>query len=381
MPWERKSVMSQREEFVRYYEYCRNMSKACEWTGISRPTGYKWWNRYQEEGLEGLKDRSRRPKTSPNKTPESMEESVLAVRRNKQGEWGGRKIRQSLLDDGYTKDEVPAASTTAAILHRHDEIDEEESRKREAYKRFEADQPNERWQMDFKGHFSIEGGRCHPLTVLDDCSRFSIGLKACLDERRKTVQQCLERLFRRYGLPREMLMDNGKPWGHDRNHRHTKLTVWMMELGIRIRHSRPYHPQTIGKEERFHKTFKRAVQPKCEGRLLEECQPIFDDWRDEYNADRPHEALDMDVPDEHYEPSARAFPQTIHPWDESKYDAVRKVSSEGTIRFQNRCYLIGTGFAGKHIGLQETDMDDEVNVMFREFDVKTLDLEEDPINH
>jgi len=372
--------MSQREEFVRYYEKIGNMAKACREFDITRKTGYKWWNRYQEDGLEGLQDRSRRPDSSPNKTPDEIEQQVIDVRDSKKGEWGGRKIRQHLLETGMSEAEVPAASTITSILHRHDEIDDEESQKREDYQRFEADDPNDRWQMDFKGHFPIEGGRCHPLTVLDDCSRFSVGLKSCLNERRETVQDHLEGIFRRYGLPGEMLMDNGKPWGHDVEHRHTKLTVWMMELGITIRHSRPYHPETMGKDERFHRTFKKAIQSKCEGQLFEECQPIFDDWREEYNTDRPHEALEMDVPADHYEPSDRSFPETIHEWDYAQSEAVRKVSSTGTISFENRSYPIGTGFSGKHIGLKETDSEDKMTVQFRQFDVKTLDLKDDMIS-
>lgn len=381
MPWERKSVMSQRLDFVRYYEHCKNMTEACEWAGISRPTGYKWWNRYQEDGLDGLKDQSRRPKSSPNKTPGEIEQKVIDVRESKQGDWGGRKIRQHLLEHGMSEDEVPAPSTITAILHRHDKIDDEESQKREDYQRFEADEPNDRWQMDFKGHFPIEGGRCHPLTVLDDHSRYSVGLKSCLNERRETVQDHLEGIFRRYGLPGEMLMDNGKPWGHDVEHRHTKLTVWMMELGITIRHSQPRHPETMGKDERFHRTFKDAIQPDCEGRLIEECQPIFDDWRDEYNTERPHEALDMDVPDDHYNPSDRSFPETIHEWDYAQSEVVRKVSATGTISFQNRLYPIGTGFAGKHIGLEETKSEDEMTIKFRQFDINTLNLEDDQLDY
>lgn len=369
--------MSQREEFVRYYDSIGNMAEACREFDITRKTGYKWWNRYQDDGLDGLQDRSKRPKTSPNKTSDELEQAVLRIRDNKEGTWGGRKIRQRLLDQGY--EDVPAASTITAILHRNDKIDDDESEKRKAYRRFEADDPNDRWQMDFKGHFSIDGGRCHPLTVLDDCSRFSVGLKACLDERLETVQDHLKRLFQIYGLPDEMLMDNGNPWGYGSDHRHTQLTVWMMELGIRIRHSRPYHPETIGKDERFHRTFKDAIQPNCEDRLIEECQPIFDNWRAEYNTERPHEALDMDVPETHYQPSERSFPTTIHDWDYTESEAVRKVSSSGQIMFQSRRYPIGLGFAGKTIGLDETNTENKMTVKFRQFDVKTLDLEDDGI--
>jgi len=212
--------MSQRLEFVRHYEQNGNMAEACRQAGISRPTGYKWWKRYQEEGMDGLKDQSRRPDSQPNKTPDEMEQAVIEVREQQKEDGGGRKIKQRLEDRGY--ENVPAPSTITAILRRHGKIDDEESKKREAYQRFEADEPNGRWPMDFQGHFSIEGGRCHPLTVLDDRSRFSIGLQACLNERRQTVQKQLKRMFKSFGLPGEILADNGKPWGHDRTHRHTQ---------------------------------------------------------------------------------------------------------------------------------------------------------------
>jgi transposase InsO family protein len=377
MPWERRPIMSQRLEFVRHYEQSGNMTAACEQAGISRPTGYKWWERYQEHGLEGLKDRSKEPHSSPNKTPDAMEEVVLEIRENHG--WGGRKIERRLNDLGY--EDVPVPSTITAILHRHGEIDEAESEKRGPYQRFEADAPNDRWQMDFKGYFAIEGGQCHPLTVLDDCSRFSIGLKACPNERRTTVQTHLKTLFHQYGCPDEMLMDNGQPWGHDSEHRHTSLTVWLMELGIRIRHSRPYHPETMGKDERFHRTFKEAIQSECEGRLIADCQPLFDDWRHTYNAKRPHEALDLDVPAKHYESSDRSMPETIREWNYTNCEATRKVHANGVISYENRLYLIGMGFAGKYVGLKETDTDKQMSIRFREFDVKRLDLESDQINN
>lgn len=137
----------------------------------------------------------------------------------------------------------------------------------------------------------------------------------------------------------------------------------------------------MGKDERFHRTFKDAIQSNCEGRLIEECQPIFDDWRTEYNTERPHEALDMDVPSDHYESSERTFPETIHEWDYVDCEAVRKVSETGLISFQSQIYPIGTGFAGKYIGLEETSNEDEMTAKFRQFDVKTLHLDEDQLDY
>jgi transposase InsO family protein len=372
MPWERKSIMTQREEFVRYYEENANMSKACRQAGISRPTGYKWWKRYKKEGLKGLKNRSKRPKNSPNMTSSIIEQQVLKIRKKQKGDWGGRKIKRRMEVLGY--DNIPAASTITEILRRNDKIKAEESKKREHYTRFEKKAPNQLWQMDFKGHFEITGGRCHPLTVLDDHSRFSLVLKACLNERRETVKKHLTEAFITYGMPDQMLMDNGAPWGSSWNYRHTKFTIWLMELGILPKHSRPYHPQTQGKEERFHRTFKEAIENNYAQQNLEIYQPLFDDWRYEYNYIRPHEALDLQVPADKYKRSEKDFPLKIYPWDYSSDLYVRKVDGKGRISFKNKTYTIGKGFVKKYVGLKEIGEDEKMDVYFRKFKIKQIDL-------
>src|SRR5205807_4484324 len=151
------------------------------------------------------------------------------------------------------------------------------------FERFERAAPNELWQMDYKGHFATRAGRCHPLTVVDDHSRYAVGLRACGDERGGTVQAELTAIFRQYGLPERMLMDNGSPWGSDALHRHTWLTVWLLELGVAVSHGRPYHPQTQGKDERFHRTLTAEVIGRRAFADLAECQRRFDAWRVVYN--------------------------------------------------------------------------------------------------
>lgn len=375
MPWERKTIMSQRVDFVRFYEQNGNMSEAARRFDITRKTGYKWWKRFQKNGLKGLEERSRAPKSSPNKTPDKMEQQVLKVRRGKKGSWGGRKIETYLIRQGYK--DVPAPSTITEILRRHGKLDPDECEKRKPFQRFEKEEPNELWQMDFKGHFEIEGGRCHPLTILDDHSRYSLCLKACLNETRQTVHRHLLDLFERNGLPRQIMVDNGAPWGHDFTHRHTRLTVWIMERGVWVGHSRPYHPQTLGKDERFHRTFKQAVQPECEGKAFEVCQPVFDEWRGEYNNDRPHEALNYKVPADRYRRSEREIPTQIHPWDYSNDFLVRKVDINGHISFKNKRYRVGKGFVKKRVGLKETEEDGIMDIYFRRFKVGHLSLKKD----
>ena len=232
------------------------MRELCRRFGISPTTGYKWLERFRVGGEAGLSDRPRRPQHSPGRTGSEIEEMVLKVR-DTHPAWGGRKLRAWLSARGHEL--LPSPSTITAILRRHGRIDPSEGAKHRAWQRFEHLEPNQLWQMDFKGHFAMLEGRCHPLTVLDDHSRFSLGLEACGDERTQTVQQRLTRIFRRYGLPERMVMDNGAPWGHDADHHHTPLTVWLLRLGISVSHGRPYHPQTQGKDERFHRTLKAEV--------------------------------------------------------------------------------------------------------------------------
>jgi transposase InsO family protein len=290
-----------------------------------------------------------------------MEKALLAVRGDHPA-WGGRKIRARLQAVG--KENVPAPSTITAILKRHGRINPEESPKHKAFKRFEADAPNDLWQMDFKGHFDAAEGRCHPLTVLDDHSRYSVGLKACGNEKAQTVRQCLAEIFRRYGLPKKILTDNGSPWGSDKDHPHTPLTVWMMRLGVVVIHARAYHPQTLGKDERFHQTLKKEVSQYCIGLNLRRCQKRFDQWRDIYNFQRPHESLDMAVPASRYRQSTRSYPENLPPIQYGPGDQIRKVQYGGWISFRNRPYRISRAFRGEYVALRPTATDGLFDIFF-----------------
>jgi hypothetical protein len=219
--------------------------------------------------------------------------------------------------------------------------------------------------MDFKGHFGLgDGTRCHPLTVLDDHSRFNLGLRACDNERGETVQSELTSIFRCYGLPRMMLMDNGSPWGGDEAWGVTPLTVWLLRQGIAVTHGRPYHPETQGKEERFHRTFQVEVVRRGEFRNLADCQPRFDPWRETYNFERPHEALNLAVPASRYRPSERTFRETPPPLEYAPDYQVRKVQAEGWFSFRGRQFRIAKAFRGQPIGLRPTTVDGRWDVLF-----------------
>lgn len=372
MPWTVCDAMSQRREFVGLARAeGTNMSDVCRRFGISRKTGYKWLGRYRAEGASGLADRSRRPQCSPGQTSAVMEAKVLELR-GQHPAWGGRKLQRRLLDLGHQG--VPVASTITEIVRRNGWLEEGESAKHKPFTRFEHPAPNCLWQMDFKGHFALSQGRCHPLTVLDDHSRFSLGLFACGDERTETVKAHLSEIFRRYGLPERMLMDNGAPWGDTPENRYTPLGVWLLLLGVAISHGRPFHPQTQGKDERFHRTLQAEVlryERFCD---LAGCQHRFDAWRQLYNHERPHEALGMQVPASRYQLSPRPFPEVLPPIDYGPDDWVRKVGDKGRLSFRGRFFTVPKAFKGYPVALRHTVTDGVMEVVFCSHTIAQIDL-------
>ena len=372
MPWEEVSIMSQRREFVELSQREEaNTRDLCRRFGVSHTTGYKWRKRYRIGGEAALSDLSRRPHHSPGRTAPEIEELVLNVR-DAHPAWGGRKLRAWLSAKGHEL--LPSPSTITAILRRHGRIDPAEGDKHRAWQSFEHTEPNQLWQMDFKGHFALMESRCHPLTVLDDHSRFSLGLEACHDERGETVRQRLTNIFRRYGLPERMVMDNGAPWGRDADHQHTLLTVWLLRLGIGVSHGRPYHPQTQGKDERFHRTLKAEVLRGNTFRDMKHCQEAFDDWRGVYNLERPHQALGMATPGSRYQISRWPFPEHLPPVEYGPEDKVRRVQDQGRFTWKGRNVKISTAFKGLPVAVRPTSTDGLWEVFFMTNKIRQIDL-------
>jgi transposase InsO family protein len=348
-----------------------NMSALCRRFEISRKTGYKWLRRFEAEGVEGLQERSRRPKRSPNRTPEVIEEAICELRREHPA-WGGRKLRECLrnqADQGklpFEASAVPAGSTCQAIIERHGLIEEESAGVSPTYKRFEKASPNELWQMDFKGHFAlVDGTRCHPLTIVDDHSRYALELTALGDERRASVRERLTCVFRRHGLPRRILCDNGLPWGVPTAQRvgrplYTQLNAWLFRLGVDVMHGSPYHPQTQGKIERFHRTLDMELLHHGSFHSLSECQERFDDFRSTYNLKRPHESLEMDLPATHYTPSGRSYPKRLPKVDYPEDSHVRKVSAGGQLWFAGNKFYVGEAFNGHPVALRPHKAEESV---------------------
>src|SRR5215213_2303682 len=309
MPWQEQTEMSLKREFVRLTEAPdANLSALCRRFGISRPTGYALLARYRAEGDAGLAPRSRTPRASPRRTDPDLEAAVLAIR-DAHPRWGGR--------------------------------------------------PNDLWQLDFKGHVPVADGRCHPLSVLDDHSRFVVGLAACADERDATVRAHLTDLFRRYGMPWAILTDNGPPWGNPHPaQRFTALSFWLIRLGIAVRHGRPFHPQTQGKVERFPRTLKAELLATTPLPDLPTAQRHFDAWRDGDNLDRPHDALDLATPIDRYRGHpVRSFPDPLPPIDYGEGAIVRTLHGGGQLTFRRATYFVTSALAGQPVALRPTAVD------------------------
>jgi transposase InsO family protein len=326
--------MSLRQEFVLLARQPdANIRALCRRFEISPATAYKLLKRYAQQGQAGLADQSRRPQNSPGRTPGPIEQAIVDLRQTHPA-WGGRKIAARLLELGHA--EVPPPSTVTSILHRHGLINPAASAAATPWQRFEHALPNALWQIDFKGYFETPAGRCHPLTLIDDHSRFNLLLAACGRTDTASVQQALIGAFRRYGLPVRINADNGAPWGSSRapGHGLTDLTIWLLRLGISVSHSRPYHPQTNGKLERFHRSLKAEVLNGRSFKDLQQAQLAFDHWRGVYNQQRPHEGIGMAVPVSHYRPSEREFSDTLAPIEYGPDDHVFTVKWDGKVVFK-----------------------------------------------
>jgi transposase InsO family protein len=377
MPWKSESLMVLRHEFIVFASQPEaNVSALCRRFKISRKTGYKWLARSRVDPDCPLTDASRRPVHSPGKTDMAMEHLVTGIR-SEHPAWGARKIKRRLEDLEHP--DVPARSTVNDILRRNGCIEPTQSRKHSAFVRFERHASNELWQMDFKGHFATAAWRCHPLTMLDDHSRFNLLLRACDNERLETVQAALIDTMRLYGMPACILSDNGPPWGSfGVEGNWTTLGAWMLRRGIRVAHGRPNHPQTQGKEERFHRTLKAEAIGSRSFDDIKGCQQVFDNWRQVYNSVRPHDALGLAVPVTRYTPSPRAYPETLAPIEYSDGDQVRKVCEQGQISFRRRRIKVGRAFTGETVAVRPTTVEGKMEVFYchqrvAEFDLRVQD--------
>lgn len=373
MPWEERTVEMSRKEFAeKAINKEESMSSLCRQYGITRKTGYKWLERFQSD--QPLTNQSRKPFHSPNKTPDDIEQSIIKAR-ELHPVWGPRKLKRYMeIKDGIS---LPAHSTIADILKRNGKIEFIESLAHTPYKRFQRDYPNELWQADFKGDFALTNSeRCYPLTVLDDHSRYSLCVDAKENQQGAGVFSSFCRLFNEYGLPDTILTDNGNPWGVSQRTGYTKFEIWLMEFDILPIHGRPLHPQTQGKEERFHRTMKAELLKRTQLDNMNHAQQSFDLWRHEYNYERPHGALDLDVPANHYAQSKRKIAKMISELEYYGNLNFRKVNGRGYFCYKDHMYFLSEAFAGKYIEISESSKDGHINVNFRDFRLAKINLAE-----
>ncbi len=377
MPFSNQTVMEQRLEVVLLgSQKGANVSQLCKRYGISRKVFYKWLNRYKQQGESGLEDLTRRPKVSPGQINSTVEERVVELRQ-KNPEWGARKLRV-LLDREQTKP-LPSNSTIGAILQRNGLIKPETTVQHAPLKRFEYQQPNELWQMDFKGHFKLlDKVTCYPLTITDDHSRFNLCLTACSNQQSLTVKQMLTSVFRKYGMPDMILTDNGSPWGiagnaaSDGEVTLSALEIWLLQLSVKVIHGRAYHPQTQGKEERFHRTLKTELLQYEQFRNISHCQSRFDKWRDKYNLERPHQAIGLKTPAQLYKHSLRSFPEILPSIEYLPNDILKRVDNRACIRFKGSAFKIGKGLINQTIAIRETATENLFEVYFCNRKIKNI---------
>lgn len=335
MPWQPRDLMDTKREFLELaLKPGANRRELCRRFGISPKTGYALIRRHASEGMgPACTSRSTKPLHSPFKTNLELEQQIIELRQLYR--WGARKIAQRLLDLGTSR--VPAPSTITDILRRNGLITEQASAAAQHWQRFEHELPNALWQIDFKGAIGTPAGPCHPLTLLDDHSRFNLTIQACGKTDTASVQGHLHQVFERYGLPVRINADNGPPWGSPKApDALSALAIWWIRLGIRVSHSRPYHPQTNGKLERFHRSFEAEVIAQRSFSNLAQAQRAFTYWREVYNHERPHESLGMRTPATRYEISTRAMPAGLPSIEYGPDDQVLIVGWDGRIDFKGR---------------------------------------------
>jgi transposase InsO family protein len=367
--------MDERMRFVIRLKDGESMAALCREFGISRKTGYKIFERYQQCGLEGLSDRARRPFRYANQLPEPVETAIVATKREKP-HWGARKIRERLLRRLPHAVRVPAASTIHAVLDRHGLVNHpRRSRTRaQGTPLSEGLNPNDLWCTDYKGEFMLANRRyCYPLTVSDHASRYLLLCEALESTAETPAFMAFERLFEERGLPEAIRSDNGVPFASPNGlFNLSKLSVWWLRLGIAIERIRPGHPQQNGRHERMQLTLKQQTTRPAAANLLQQ-QAKFDAFLEEYNQERPHEGLAMRCPAEVYRPSPRPYqglPEPHYPF----HDKTLVVTSCGRLCLHRKKINLSTSLAGQAVGIREVEEGIWL-VSFMRYDLGYIDLE------
>jgi transposase InsO family protein len=357
--------MDQKTQFIAdYLRRSLSMTELCAHYGISRKTGYKWIDRYLQDGPQALEERPRTPYTSPLRTPEHVVQALVELRTH-HPTWGAKKLL-AVLERRHRGWELPARSTTCEILRRQGLVAGRRNRRRIGHPGKPTTQilsPNDCWCADFKGQFkTVDGIYCYPLTVTDGYSRFLLGCQALKSTRVDESKPVFTRLFKEHGLPTRIRTDNGVPFATNTLARLSQLSAWWVRLGVMPELIEPGKPQQNGRHERMHRTLKaETTRPPANSRLAQ--QRKFDRFQHEFNFERPHEALDMQTPASVYRDSPREMPDRLPPIEYPDRYEVRYVSANGGIRWKCDWVNVSMTCAGEYVGLEEID-DGVWNVYF-----------------
>ena len=357
MPWSQTSPMDQRTKFIAdYLRECFSITELCERYGVARKTGYKLIDRYLRYGPAGLEERSRKPHHSPNETDPEIVAALLEARR-RHNSWGAKKLLR-IVHRRHPRWELPGRSTVCDILRRAGMVAKKRSRRQVGHPGKPSSlvlAPNDLWSADYKGQFRTGNGRyCYPLTVADGFSRYLLGCEALSSTAVAEAKPVFTRLFREYGLPKRIRTDNGVPFATNTLARLSRLSAWWVRLGIVPELIEPGKPQQNGRHERMHKTLK-AETTRPAANSLRPQQRKFDRFREEFNTERPHEALDQQTPAECYRASPRQMPCTLPPLEYPDRFEVRYVSANGGIRWNRRWVNVSIVCVGEYVGLEEID--------------------------
>jgi transposase InsO family protein len=363
-----------RKEFVEAAERCENFSALCREFGITRATGYKWIDRYEKQ--EGLSDRSRRPKTTANKTPKETERQIVQTRSLHPG-WGAKKIKKALENKGS---EMPCVKTVNNILNRYGCISQEEALKHKPYTRFEKERCNEMWQTDFKGEFKMQDGTyCFPLDIFDDHSRYVIRIKPSTSTA-NIVLPTFREAFYEFGVPNSVLSDNGAQFAGFRQG-YTQFEKWLMNHDVLPIHGRIKHPQTQGKIERFHRAMNQELLKHYTPTNIQDAERMFDEWRDCYNNERPHEALGMRCPSDIYVPSERVYCDQVKRYEYGGEYHVIKVNNWGYVRFDRWQIYLSETMIGEYIEFRPNPNGDSFIACYRNFAIGEFDVHTGKLIH
>jgi putative transposase len=374
MGWKETCVVEERFRFIEEYKATDcSVAELCRRYGVSRKTGYKWLQRYEEEGVDGLKDQSRAPQNHPNQVLSEVTEGIVELRRQ-YPLWGPEKLRARLQRE---MPEIiwPAASTIGELLKRRGmTVSPKHRRKagRSLNPLSHAVGANHVWCADFKGWFRCgDGSRCDPLTITDAYSRYLLRCQAVAGQDERSARDVMEAAFRQYGLPDAIRTDNGEPFASTGIGGLSRLSVWWVKLGIRPERIPRGKPPHNGRHERMHRTLKAATAQPPSANLRRQ-QQAFDGFREEYNEQRPHEALEMKTPGEFYQPSCRAYPSRLAEPEYGNGWEVRRVMECGRIRWWSDAIFLGKALAGEWIAL-EPQADGLWKIWFFDYAIGALD--------